>query len=173
MARCALSRKNSVVLSGSIVVPSVRIDVFTAATRRSTRRTREAARQRVFRSLPRTYEFRYFVDRRGCQHFNFPQTIWLNPRIQMAYTPIQTTALETLAINLLTLAIRGRDCRAPIGYTSKRAMDLVPRFCAECLLASPRNAWVLPRATIKAWADSHRSIKRSRDAGSRNRPKAQ
>jgi hypothetical protein len=169
MARGALSSKNASPPQESVVAPKVRFHSSADSMRDGSRRKRVRGAGRMPQTVPRSYEFRYFVDRRGCQHFNFRQSVWLDPAIQMACTPIQTTALETLAVNLLTLVIRGRDCRTPIGYTSQRVIDLVPHFCAECLLASPPNAWVLPRATIKAWVDSHRSIKRCRDIGSRNR----
>lgn len=169
MARGALSRKNASLPQEFVVAPKVRIPSSAGSMRVGSRRKRVGAAGRMPQMVPRSYEFRYFVDRRGRQHFNFRQFVWLDPEIQMACTPIQTTALETLAVNLLTLVIRGRDCRTPIGYTSQRVIDLVPHFCAECLLASPPNAWVLPGATIKAWADSHRSIKRCRHISGRNR----
>jgi len=101
-------------------------------------------------------DFRYFVDRNGCQHFNFPQRIWLDPTIAMAVTPVQTIALETLAINLLTFMTRERDYRAGVGVTSQRAIALAREFCADCLLGAPVEAWELPRASIKAWLESHR-----------------
>jgi hypothetical protein len=100
-------------------------------------------------------DFRYFVDRSGCQHFNFPQRIWLDPTIAMAVTPVQTIALETLAINLLSFMTRERDYRAAVGVTSQRAIALAREFCAECLLGAPAEAWELPRASIKAWLESH------------------
>jgi hypothetical protein len=114
--------------------------------------------------LSADYVFHYFLDRYGRQHFNFRQHIWLDPGIQMAYTPIRTIALDTLAINLLTFEVHDRA-----GFTSQRAIELIAPFCTECLLTSPRNAWLLPRATIKAWADSHRSVKRSQARGTHKR----
>jgi len=153
-----------------------------AATHRSARQTRRSAqvlsaatmRQAADLRRPRG-DFRYFVDRNGCQHFNFPQRIWLDPTIAMAVTPVQTIALETLAINLLTFMTRERDYRAAVGVTSQRAIALAREFCADCLLGAPVEAWELPRASIKAWLESHRparSIKhrcarRSRHGGPR------
>jgi hypothetical protein len=106
--------------------------------------------------------FRYFMDRSGRQHFNFVQRIWLDPAISMEFTAVQTTALETLAVNLLTLVTRERDCRAAVGVTSQRALALTRKFCAECLLGAPVEAWELPRASIMAWIESHRPLRRAR-----------
>jgi hypothetical protein len=121
----------------------------TAAARRSTRQTRSAQFMSAASIRPapprRQRDFRYYVDRSGCQHFNFPQRIWLDPTIPMAVTPVQTLALETLAINLLTA----------VGVTSQRALVLSGAFCADCLLGAPVEAWELPRASIRAWLDSH------------------
>ena len=69
-------------------------------------------------------DFCYFMDRSGRQHFNFVQRIWLDPAISMEFTTVQTTALETLAVNLLTLVTRERDCRTAVGITSQRALAL-------------------------------------------------
>lgn len=107
-------------------------------------------------------DFCYFMDRSGRQHFNFVQRIWLDPAISMEFTTVQTTALETLAVNLLTLVTRERDCRTAVGITSQRALALTPQFCAECLLGAPVEAWELPRASIKAWIESHRPLSRAR-----------
>jgi hypothetical protein len=107
-------------------------------------------------------DFRYFMDRSGRQHFNFVQRIWLDPAISMEFTTVQTTALETLAVNLLTLVTRERDCRTAVGITSQRALALTPQFCVECLLGAPVEAWELPRASIKAWIESHRPLNRAR-----------
>jgi len=90
-----------------------------AATHRSARQTRRSAQLLTTATMRQAADlrspsgnFRYFVDRSGCQHFNFPQRIWLDPTIAMAVTPVQTIALETLAINLLTFLTRERDYRA-------------------------------------------------------------
>jgi len=153
-----------------------------AAAHRAARQTRRAAqvlsaptlRQAADLRHPRG-DFRYFVDRCGCQHFNFPQRVWLDPTIAMAVTPVQTLALETLAINLLHFMTRERDYRAAVGVTSQRAFALAGEFCADCLLGAPAEAWELPRASIKAWLESHRPAerikhrcaRRSRRSGSR------
>ncbi len=77
----------------------------------------------------------------------------------MAYTRVYSTALATLAVNLLTYAIRARDCQAAVGLTSRRALALAPAFSRECLLSAPDQAWALSKATIRAWLNSQ---KRSR-----------
>ena len=134
-----------------------------AAARRSARQSRPSSQSlspalmRQAADLRRQSDFRYYVDRGGCQHFNFPQRIWLDPTIAMAVTPVQTIALETLALNLLTFMIRERDYRAAVGVTSQRAVVLSRAFCADCLLGAPPEAWELPRTSIRSWLESHRS----------------
>jgi len=144
-----------------------------AAAHRSARQTRRSAQLLTTATMRQAADlrspsgnFRYFVDRSGCQHFNFPQRIWLDPTIAMAVTPVQTIALETLAINLLTFLTRERDYRASIGVTSQRAIALAREFCADCLLGAPAEAWELPRASIKAWLESHRPAASTRAAKS-------
>jgi hypothetical protein len=101
-------------------------------------------------------EFCYYLDHGGGQHFNFVQRIWLRPSIPMSMTPVMTTALRTLAVNLLTGMTRERDYRAAVGVTSLRVLAQVDLFCEECLLSSRADGWVIPRATIRAWLASHR-----------------
>jgi hypothetical protein len=107
-------------------------------------------------------EFRFQMDKRGKQHFNFNQEIWLDPTVQMAHAPVYTTALKTLAVNLLTLTINKRDRRAAVGITSRTAISLAPSFCRQCLMGAPGKAWALPRATIEAWLESKRRRRSSR-----------
>jgi hypothetical protein len=99
-------------------------------------------------------EFRFFIDRQGRQHFNFRQRVWLDASVQMAYTRVDTVALNTLAVNLLTLVTRKRDYRAAVGSTSRRVVLLAPSFSRECLLGAPDDAWALPKTAIKAWLGS-------------------
>jgi hypothetical protein len=136
----------------------------------------KAASDVSYSILPRVKEsssiitdFRFFLDRNGIQHFNFTQRVWLNASIQMGFTPVPTTALETLALNILTMVTRERDVRTAIGTTSRRALVLMSYFCAECLLGAPVEAWELPRASIKAWIESHRALAMHRSA---KRPEA-
>jgi hypothetical protein len=131
------------------------------------RQTALSGKSEQLRALTDKSDFRYFVDRAGRQHFNFAQRIWLDPAIEMAFTRVQTLALETLALNLLTFMTRERDHRAAVGITSHRAVVLAPEFCADCLRSAPPEAWELPRAAIKAWLDSHRPESAREEARSR------
>jgi hypothetical protein len=101
-------------------------------------------------------EFRYFIDSLGQQHFNFRQQVWLNVSVEMAFTHVYSTALNTLAVNLLTIATRKRDYPAAVGRTSRGAISLAPAFCRECLLSAPPHAWALPISTIRAWLKTNR-----------------
>jgi hypothetical protein len=87
-------------------------------------------------------EFRFFVDRRGRQHFNFRQTLWLDAAVDMAFTRVYSTALKTLAANLLAQAL---------DKPARRAVQLAPAFTRECLMGAPDKAWALPKSTIEAW----------------------
>jgi len=79
---------------------------------------------------------------------------------------VQTIALETLAINLLTFMTRERDHRAAVGVTSQRAVVLSRAFCADCLLGAPAEAWELPRTSIRAWLNGkNRCARRRRGSG--------
>jgi hypothetical protein len=95
----------------------------------------------------REIEFRFFVDQRGRQHFNFRQKIWLDASVQMAFTRVYSIALKTLAANLLALAI---------DKPGRNAVLLAPAFSRECLMGAPDKAWALPKATIEAWLESKR-----------------
>jgi hypothetical protein len=100
----------------------------------------------------------YYVDRIGRQHFNFPQRVWLNESVAMAYTLVYSAALETLAVNVLTWASRERNVRAARGMTSWRVIALASAFCEDCLLPAPEHAWALPRSSIKGWLSAQRSV---------------
>src|ERR1700722_1450885 len=144
----------------SIVTPSVLIDppVQSRAQKPAHSISIERRRSSPTHARPRTRlqndDFRYFIDRQGRQHFNFKQRVWLDASVQMACTRGYSLALETLALNLLTMVTRTRDYRAAVGVTSRRAMLLAPSFSRECLLEAPDEAWALPKASIKAWVKS-------------------
>jgi hypothetical protein len=112
----------------------------------------------------RQSEFRFFLDHRGRQHFNFRQCVWLDCSVPMAFSRVYTTALKTLAVNLLTFATDRRDYSAAAGVTSRLALSLASAFSRECLMSAPDGAWALPKATIKAWLESRirRRNRRSR-----------
>jgi hypothetical protein len=99
------------------------------------------------RRRARELEFRYFMDQRGRQHFNFRQTIWLDPAVDMAFTRAYSTALKTLAANLLALALE---------EPARTVLRLAPAFGRECLMGAPDKAWALPRSTIESWLESKR-----------------
>jgi len=69
----------------------------------------------------------------------------------MAVTAVMTLALETLAVNVLTLVIRERDYPAAVGVTSRQVIRLAREFCAECLLTAGQNGWKIPRETVRSW----------------------
>ena len=163
LRHCEASR-NLRVGERSVVSPSVMIDTPPPPRHRKTTssisvaRLHTSARQRRPKVRQRNDDFRYFIDRQGRQHFNFRQQVWLEASVQMACTRGYSLALETLALNLLTMVTRTRDYRAAVGLTSRRAVLLAPSFSRECLLAAPDEAWALPRATIRSWVQSQLRI---------------
>jgi hypothetical protein len=118
-------------------------------------------------------DFRYYVDTLGFQHFNFQQRIWRNPLVQMAVTPVMTTALETLALNLLTYITCESGNSIRVGRTSKRLVRLAKRFCAECLLTASPEGWVIPRSTIEEWLQSQNTLQVPVTNATRTRQRAQ
>lgn len=153
----------------SVVVPTVMIDAPARSRRGSHSHQMERRRSSRPQDQPtprrRDYDFRYFIDRRGRQHFNFRQRVWLDVSVQMAYTRVSSVALKTLAVNLLMLVTPKRDCQPAARLTSRQAVLLAPSFIRECLLGAPDEAWVLPRTTIEAWLESRRRAR----AGLRSR----
>jgi len=121
-------------------------------------RLRTTSRQQGPTFHRRNDDYRYFIDRQGRQHFNFKQRVWLDASVQMACTRGYSLALETLALNLLTMVTRTRDYRVAVGVTSRRAMLLAPSFSRQCLLEAPDEAWALPKASIRAWVKSQLRI---------------
>lgn len=107
-------------------------------------------------------EFRYCMDRHGTQHFNFEQRVWIERSVGMAVTPVRTTALETLAINLLALAMQPGGVRPQRRTNPTRLIPMVQDFCEQCLLGAPQEGWVLPRMVIQAWMDARRRPRRAR-----------
>src|ERR1700728_2774215 len=145
-------------LNRSVVAPAVLIDSPQNSRKGSNSigidRRRPSKRRTQSKCVVRNDEFRYFVDRQGRQHFNFRQRVWLDASVQMAYTRVDSVALKTLAVNLLTLVTRKRDFQVAVGHTSRRVVLLAPSFIRECLLGAPDEAWALPRTTIKACLES-------------------
>lgn len=138
----------------SVVAPAVLIDAPARSRKGSQsnqmQRRRTARRKAQLKPRVRDYEYRYFIDRQGRQHFNFRQRVWLNASVQMAYTRVYSVALKTLAVNLLVLA----DYRTAARLTPRKAGLLAPSFIRECLVGAPDAAWALPSTTIEAWLES-------------------
>ena len=120
------------------------------------------------RTLTAHGDFRYYVDFRGRQHFNFEQKIWLKPSVQMAVTPVVTLALQTLAINLLARTVRECDDKTIVVITFKRLLRMAKRFCAECLLTASPAGWVIPRSSIEGWLASQRRLQAPTGMGLRS-----
>lgn len=133
-------------LAASPHPPAAPVRAGSAHPRRrpSTRATAKAARRQV-------EEYRYWLDRHGVAHFSFEQRIWIERTVAMAFTPVRTLALDTLALNLLALAgaLPGPNAARGVGLRAQRR--LVERFCEECLLGAPAAGWVLPGPAIRAW----------------------
>lgn len=143
---------------GSVVAPLVRINDVDSCRQR--RRPMGNTRVPAPGVLSASADFRYYVDTQGFQHFNFQQRIWRNPMVQMAVTPVMSTALETLALNLFAYITPEGAHRNRAGATStRRLVRLARQFCAECLLTASPEGWVIPRSTIEAWLVSRRQPK--------------
>jgi hypothetical protein len=113
----------------------------------------DTGRRRAARAV--NSQLRCIVDSNGRQHFNFAQRVWLRPAIPMAYTKVPSTAMTTLAANLLTLALeeRGEHSESSLeaALAARYALALARQFSRECLLNAPDEGWVIPRAAIRAW----------------------
>lgn len=94
------------------------------------------------------------VDGNGTDQFNFPQTVWLYPRVPMRATPRFTRAAEVLAVNILSLVLAERDHQAFQGRTSARAIRLARDFYLDCLSELPAAGWCIPLDTIREWAST-------------------
>lgn len=96
-------------------------------------------------------EFRYHIDRAGRQHFNFAQRVWLRRSVRMACTRAHSTALATLAVNLLAMVLEEQELGAVERDSRRRAIGLARQFAEDCLLTAPEDGWVMPRDAIEAW----------------------
>ena len=92
-----------------------------------------------------------WVDRDGVDRFNFPQTVWLYPDVQMRATRSLTRAAEVLAINILSLVLADRDWDELDGKRSKRALRLARSFYRDCLSELPSDGWCIPLETVREW----------------------
>jgi hypothetical protein len=141
---------------GSVIAPTVRIGQVKSPRPRKHPCGSRPVRPQSPRAVSARGDFRYYVDSRGCQHFNFEQKIWRNPAVRMAVTPVMTIALEALAVNLLAHVTGERGDRPHVGATSRGSVRLARRFCVQCLLTASPAGWVIPRGTIAAWLASQR-----------------
>jgi hypothetical protein len=148
----------------SVVVPAVRVNEPKSPRRRKRPCGSAQARLQSAGALKACDDFRYYVDSRGCQHFNFEQKLWRYPSVQMAVTPVMTVALETLALNLLAHITGTCGDGARLGVTSKGLIGLARRFCEQCLLTACPAGWVIPRSTIEAWLTSQQRLRGSKRA---------
>jgi hypothetical protein len=96
------------------------------------------------------------IDQWGVERFNFPQDIWLYPDVAMG--SVGTTASEVLAVNILTRLINVRDVPVLVGLTTRRALQLAPRFVEECLPSrDPRcRRYTIPIAALRDWLKRRR-----------------
>jgi len=81
-----------------------------------------------------------------------------------------TSALLTLAVNLLTQVMRRRDRAVAVGCTSSTVLRLGPRFCRECLLTAHADGWVIPRASVLSWISAQSHVDTSAGRRRRSRP---
>ena len=88
---------------------------------------------------------------RRADRFNFPQTVWLYPDVQMRATRSLTRAAEVLAINILSLVLADRDWDELDGKRSKRALRLARSFYRDCLSELPSDGWCIPLETVREW----------------------
>lgn len=92
-----------------------------------------------------------WIDGDGVDRFNFPQTVWLYPRVQMRATRSLTRAAEALAINILSLVLADRDWEELEGKQSERASRLARSFYEDCLSELPNDGWCIPLDTVREW----------------------
>jgi hypothetical protein len=87
----------------------------------------------------------------GAPCFNFPQTVWLSPKLRMDWSVRLTPAVQTLAVNVLTLWTVEQDLAACFGRTNRRAVAAADRFAGAFLLTMPDSGGCLPRELIMRW----------------------
>lgn len=91
----------------------------------------------------------------GAPTFNFPQTVWLYPRVMMNWGPRYSRPVEVLSVNILTTVIPARDCKVLFGTTSHRALELADIFAKDVLLEMPTDGGIIPRDFLLDWVRSH------------------
>lgn len=83
--------------------------------------------------------------------FNFPQTVWLYPDVNMDWSARNTRAAQTLAVNILTSMVNDRDFITHFGATSRRVIEVADLFTRDCLLTMPTDGGCLPRDMLEQW----------------------
>jgi hypothetical protein len=96
------------------------------------------------------------LDQWGIERFNFPQQIWIYPNVAMG--SVGAAPSEVLAVNILTRLIHARDLPVLSGLTTRRALELAPRFVEECLASRDRHCrrYTIPISVLRAWLAMHR-----------------
>lgn len=96
------------------------------------------------------------LDQWGIERFNFPQQIWIYPNVAMG--SVGAAPSEVLAVNILTRLIHARDLPVLSGVTTRRALELAPRFVEECLASRDRQCrrYTIPISVLRAWLAMHR-----------------
>jgi hypothetical protein len=106
---------------------------------------------------PMTFRVLGAISRRapdGSPRFNFPQTIWLYPKISMNWSERLTRQVETLAINLLTPWMSARRQRMSGLSAEQLAIVASREFARELLCSMPADGGFIPREVIQEWIRS-------------------
>jgi hypothetical protein len=106
---------------------------------------------------PYTLRFYGLLARRSpadTAHFNLTQTIWLRRDLDMNWSPRQTPAATTLAVNVLTAHLdpgTPHNTHAFRGSTTRRILAIAPQFAREFLCTMPEHGGRIPRDVIIGW----------------------
>jgi hypothetical protein len=92
----------------------------------------------------------------GSPQFNFAQTVWLYPRIDMDWSPRAAHSTETLALNILAAYLALRPERTRRGSAGRTALSAARPFAEMFLRDMPRAGGCIPRAVILEWLDESR-----------------
>lgn len=87
----------------------------------------------------------------GSPRFNFPQTVWLFPGVEMDWSARNTRAVQTLAVNILTSFLLERNVVTYFGATSRRVLNGAARFADACLTTMPAQGGCISRELIEKW----------------------
>jgi hypothetical protein len=90
----------------------------------------------------------------GSPRFNFPQTIWLYPKISMNWSERLTRQTETLAVNLLAPWMSTQRQRMSGLSAERLAIVASCEFAQEVLCSMPTDGGFIPREVIQEWIRS-------------------